>query len=52
MIDPDHQRSTGTVEEVNVGPAVESPLTESAIRRLSTWLETGAERAESGSAPT
>jgi len=37
--DTDNQRSTGQLDEVIVGPAVESPPTEQAVRRLAAYLE-------------
>ena len=39
--DTDNQRSTGKIDEVVIGPAMESPPTEAAIRRLSRYLEGG-----------
>ncbi len=39
--DPDHQRSTGTLREVVVGPAAENPPTDEAVARLARYLETG-----------
>src|SRR6185295_16515415 len=43
--DTDHQRSTGRLDEVRVGPAVENPPTEEALSRLSAYLTTGRARA-------
>jgi transcription-repair coupling factor (superfamily II helicase) len=43
--DTDHQRSTGTLREVHVGPAVENPPSDDGIARLSRWLERGSARA-------
>jgi transcription-repair coupling factor (superfamily II helicase) len=37
--DTDHQRSTGALEEVVVGPAMESPPTETSLRRVARHLE-------------
>ena len=49
--DPDHQRSTGTLDEAVIGPAAESPATDSAVSRLAAYLEGGLRRAhEEGSA--
>ncbi len=39
--DPDHQRSTGSIEATVVGPAVENPPTDEAVSRLSGHLEGG-----------
>ncbi|ANM32270.1 hypothetical protein ABI59_14785 [Acidobacteria bacterium Mor1] len=37
--DTDHQRSTGTLKEASIGPAMENPLTEDALERLASYLE-------------
>jgi transcription-repair coupling factor (superfamily II helicase) len=39
--DPDHQRSTGALAQAEIGPAVENPATDAAVRRLATYLEEG-----------
>ena len=39
FFDTDHQRSTGRLNEIVVGPAVENPPTEQALWRLSAYLE-------------
>jgi len=39
--DTGHQRSTGQLEEVDVGPAMESPPTEQALARVSRHLDVG-----------
>jgi transcription-repair coupling factor (superfamily II helicase) len=44
--DTDNQRSTGQLDEVLVGPAVENPPTDAAVRRLSAHLEAGRREAE------
>ncbi len=49
--DTDHQRSTGQLDEVVVGPAVENPPTEQAIRRLTKHLEAGRQQS-TGDVPT
>jgi transcription-repair coupling factor (superfamily II helicase) len=43
--DTDHQRSTGQLQEVAIGPAMESPPTERAIARLADHLERGLQQA-------
>jgi len=43
--DTDNQRSTGIIDEVVIGPAMESPPTEDAVRRLSRYLEGGRKQA-------
>ncbi len=43
--DTDHQRSTGQLDEVVVGPAVENPPTEQAVERLTNYLEAGRRQA-------
>ena len=43
--DPDHQRSTGVVASVLIGPAVENPATDAAVSRLAEHLEAGAREA-------
>ena len=43
--DPDHQRSTGPVDSVLIGPAVENPATDTAVARLAEHLEVGAGKA-------
>jgi len=43
--DTDHQRSTGQLDSVVVGPAVENPPTEEAVRRLTKHLEAGRRQA-------
>jgi transcription-repair coupling factor (superfamily II helicase) len=43
--DPDHQRTTGTLAEAVIGPAVENPATDSAIERLTAHLDGGLRRA-------
>jgi transcription-repair coupling factor (superfamily II helicase) len=37
--DTDHQRSTGRLEEIEIGPAMENPPTDEAVRRMSAYLE-------------
>jgi transcription-repair coupling factor (superfamily II helicase) len=44
--DTDNQRSTGQLDEIAVGPAVENPPTEAAVKRLSAHLEAGRREAE------
>ncbi|HKQ61328.1 MAG TPA: transcription-repair coupling factor [Candidatus Polarisedimenticolaceae bacterium] len=39
--DTDHQRSTGQLDAVTVGPAVENPPTDEALARLSAYLDAG-----------
>jgi len=43
--DPDHQRSTGALARVAVGPAAENPASDAAVTRLAAYLEGGAARA-------
>jgi transcription-repair coupling factor (superfamily II helicase) len=43
--DPDHQRSTGSVDRAVIGPAVENPVTDAAVLRLAAYLEGGARKA-------
>jgi transcription-repair coupling factor (superfamily II helicase) len=43
--DTDHQRSTGPLDEVVVGPAQENPPTETALRRVARHLEAGQKEA-------
>src|SRR5262249_40365306 len=49
--DPDHQRSTGTVARVVIGPAAENGATDGAVERLAGFLEGGARRAREGDGP-
>jgi transcription-repair coupling factor (superfamily II helicase) len=42
--DTDHQRSTGMLREVVVGPASENPPTEDVVERLERYLDRGARR--------
>ena len=44
--DTDNQRSTGSLDEVIVAPASESPPTDDAVGRVQTFLEGGAQRAQ------
>ncbi len=44
--DTDHQRSTGSLFEAVVGPAMENPPTEGAAGRLAHYLEMGLEQAK------
>jgi transcription-repair coupling factor (superfamily II helicase) len=37
--DTDHQRSTGQLHEIELGPALENPPTDAAVRRVSRHLE-------------
>ncbi len=39
--DTDHQRSTGKLAEALIGPAVENPPSDDALRRLAAYLERG-----------
>jgi len=39
--DTGHQRSTGQLEEIEIGPAMESPPTEQALARVSRHLDAG-----------
>ncbi len=48
--DTDHQRSTGTLEEAVIGPAVENPATDEALSRLARHLQDVA-RAPQGAHP-
>jgi len=41
----DHQRSTGLLEEIVIGPAVENPPTEQALWRLAAYLESSRDKA-------
>jgi len=41
--DTDNQRSTGRLEEVSIGPAIECPPTDDALRRLAARLESRVE---------
>jgi transcription-repair coupling factor (superfamily II helicase) len=46
--DPDHQRSTGTLKQAVVGPAMENAASDDAVARLTAYLEgrAGSARAE------
>jgi transcription-repair coupling factor (superfamily II helicase) len=48
--DTDHQRSTGILDEIVIGPAVENPPTEQALWRLSAYLESSRDRAAASAA--
>ena len=41
--DTDHQRSTGTVQVLTAGPAMESPPTDAAVARVAKYLEEAGE---------
>ena len=43
--DPDHQRGTGAVDRVVIGPAAENPASDAAMQRLAAYLEGGARAA-------
>ena len=49
--DPDHQRSTGALARVAVGPAAENPASDTAVARLAAYLEGGAARARREDGP-
>ena len=49
--DPDHQRSTGTLARVTIGPAAENPASDPAVGRLAAYLESGHARARSEDGP-
>ncbi|MCP3982004.1 MAG: transcription-repair coupling factor [bacterium] len=42
--DTDHQRSTGMLDQVVIGPAVENPPDDHAVSRLARYLEGGVDR--------
>ena len=48
--DTDHQRSTGMLEQMVVGPAVENPPTEEALWRLASHLEASRDKARESAA--
>ena len=48
--DTDHQRSTGQLDAVIIGPAVENPPTEQALWRLSAYLESSRHKARESAA--
>ncbi len=43
--DPDHQGSTGSLAQAEIGPAAENPATDAAVARLAEYLEAGAKKA-------
>jgi transcription-repair coupling factor (superfamily II helicase) len=43
--DTDHQRSIGPLEEIEIGPAMETPPTDQALGRLSRYLKSGMRQA-------
>jgi transcription-repair coupling factor (superfamily II helicase) len=49
--DPDHQRSTGPVASVTIGPAAENPASDEAVARLVDYLEGGARTAREEDGP-
>jgi transcription-repair coupling factor (superfamily II helicase) len=49
--DPDHQRSTGALARVAIGPAAENPASDAAVTRLAAYLEGGAARARAEDGP-
>jgi transcription-repair coupling factor (superfamily II helicase) len=49
--DPDHQRSTGAVDQAIVGPAVENATTDEAVGKLAAFLEGGLRHAREVDAP-
>ena len=49
--DPDHQRSTGSLARVTIGPAAENPASDPAVSRLQAYLEGGHARARSEDGP-
>jgi transcription-repair coupling factor (superfamily II helicase) len=49
--DPDHQRSTGALSRVVVGPAAENPGGDAAVARLAAYLEGGMARAREADGP-
>ncbi len=44
--DTDHQRSTGQIDTLTVGPAMESPPTDQAVARVAQYLEEGGDGRE------
>lgn len=50
--DTDHQRSTGALDRVTIGPAVENVADDPSMERLAAWLDAGARRAKEEDGPT